>query len=325
MRASRSSAARCRQLNIDIICANSPQAKGRVERALRYAAGPAGEGAAAWREYRRSRRRTRGCPGSSPSYNTRFGRDPANAKDLHRLRRPIKRLAWGRIDRVIRELFDAQPDVSKGKGDDATGRRSTFFEMLGRAFREWALVEKEIFDVYALLVGTKTATERFLPARSPPSLSHKIDCVDSAVRGCARRSAPQLVAEWQGIDKRIRAQAKERNTFAHWTTHFGVNFDPPIGPWLAPPYPHPKHGDPSSRLDLAYFKAAIRDFRQGRLISVGAFDTPMRSSRAAPPAAERADKEGWPAARFLAALAELERARPQADRAQPSRGTPAAR
>jgi hypothetical protein len=34
------------ELNIDIICANSPQANSRVERAF-YAAGPAGQGAAA--------------------------------------------------------------------------------------------------------------------------------------------------------------------------------------------------------------------------------------------------------------------------------------
>jgi hypothetical protein len=130
-----------------------------------------------------------------------------------------------------------------------------FFEMFGRAFREWALVEKEIFHVYALLVGTETATERFLTTGFPPSLSRKLDCVDSAVRGSAR-----LEAEWQDIDNRIRDGAKERNKFAHWTTHFGVNFDPPIGPWLALPYPHPKHGDPIWRRDVTHFKAAISDF-----------------------------------------------------------------
>jgi hypothetical protein len=130
-----------------------------------------------------------------------------------------------------------------------------FFEMFGRAFREWALVEKEIFHIYALLVGTKTATERFLTTGFPPSLSRKLDCVDSAVRGSAR-----LEAEWQDIDNRIRDGAKERNKFAHWTTHFGVNFDPPIGPWLAPLYPHPKHGDPIWRRDATHFKAAISDF-----------------------------------------------------------------
>lgn len=131
-----------------------------------------------------------------------------------------------------------------------------FFEMFGRAFRQWALVEKEIFHVYALLVGTKTATERFLPIEFPPPLSRKLGWVDSAVRG----SAPKLEAEWQDIDKRIKDRAKERNNFAHWTTHFGVNFDPPIGPWLGLPDPHPKHGDPLWRRDVTHFKAAIREF-----------------------------------------------------------------
>jgi winged helix-turn helix protein len=70
-------------LNIDIICANSPQAKGRVERAfgtlqdrlvkeLRLAGVSTIAAANAW------------LPGFITAHNTRFGRDPANAKDLHR-------------------------------------------------------------------------------------------------------------------------------------------------------------------------------------------------------------------------------------------------
>ena len=70
-------------LNIDIICANSPQAKGRVERAfgtlqdrlvkeLRLAGISSIEAANAW------------LPGFIASHNARFGREPANAKDLHR-------------------------------------------------------------------------------------------------------------------------------------------------------------------------------------------------------------------------------------------------
>ena len=69
-------------LNIDIICANSPQAKGRVERAfgtlqdrlvkeLRLAGISSIEAANAW------------LPDFIASHNARFGRKPANAKDLH--------------------------------------------------------------------------------------------------------------------------------------------------------------------------------------------------------------------------------------------------
>jgi hypothetical protein len=71
------------ELNIDIICANSPQAKGRVERAfgtlqdrlvkeLRLAGISTIAAANAW------------LPGFIVAHNARFGRDPANAKDLHR-------------------------------------------------------------------------------------------------------------------------------------------------------------------------------------------------------------------------------------------------
>ena len=90
-------------LNIDIICANSPQAKGRVERAfgtlqdrlvkeLRLAGLSTIAAANAW------------LPGFIADYNSRFGRDPANAKDLHR---PLsagddldEMLAW-REDRTV--------------------------------------------------------------------------------------------------------------------------------------------------------------------------------------------------------------------------------
>jgi hypothetical protein len=67
--------------NIDIICANSPQAKGRVECAfgtlqdrmvkeLRLAEVSSVAAANAW------------LSGFITTYNTRFGRDPANAKSL---------------------------------------------------------------------------------------------------------------------------------------------------------------------------------------------------------------------------------------------------
>ncbi len=71
------------ELNIDIICANSPQAKGRVERAfatlqdrlvkeLRLAGISTIAAANAW------------LPGFMADYNSRFGREPVNAKNLHR-------------------------------------------------------------------------------------------------------------------------------------------------------------------------------------------------------------------------------------------------
>jgi hypothetical protein len=94
-------------LNIDIICANSPQAKGRIERAfgtlqdrmvkeLRLAGVSSMAAANAW------------LPGFITAYNTRFGRHPANAKNLHR---PLTQaddldeiLAWREERTVTRNL-----------------------------------------------------------------------------------------------------------------------------------------------------------------------------------------------------------------------------
>jgi hypothetical protein len=60
-------------LNIDIICANSPQAKGRIERAfgtlqdrMVKSLPPRRRGSCGWRRYHRLPRRTHGCLGSSP-------------------------------------------------------------------------------------------------------------------------------------------------------------------------------------------------------------------------------------------------------------------
>jgi hypothetical protein len=82
-------------LNIDIICANSPQAKGQVERAfgtlqdrlvkeLRLAGISSIEAANAW------------LPGFIASHNARFGREPANPKDLHR-----KLIAADDLDEIL--------------------------------------------------------------------------------------------------------------------------------------------------------------------------------------------------------------------------------
>jgi hypothetical protein len=94
-------------LNIDIICANSPQAKGRIERAfgtlqdrmvkeLRLAGISTIAAANAW------------LPGFISDYNARFGRQPLNAKDLHR---PLTAaddldeiLAWREVRTVTHNL-----------------------------------------------------------------------------------------------------------------------------------------------------------------------------------------------------------------------------
>ena len=94
-------------LNIDIICANSPHAKGRIERAfgtlqnrmakeLRLAGVSSITAANAW------------LPGFIAAYNRRFSREPANAKDLHR---PLSSaddlheiLAWQEQRTVTRNL-----------------------------------------------------------------------------------------------------------------------------------------------------------------------------------------------------------------------------
>ena len=96
-----------RSLNIDIICANSSQAKGRVERAnktlqdrlvkeLRLAGVSDMEVANAF------------ATRFLETYNARFAKAPANAKDLHRALRPRddldQILAWRELRHVSQNL-----------------------------------------------------------------------------------------------------------------------------------------------------------------------------------------------------------------------------
>jgi hypothetical protein len=100
------------ELNIDILCANVPQAKGRVERAhktlqdrlvkeLRLAGISDIEAANAW------------LPAFLVDYNRRFGRPPRSDKDLHRPLAPQDDLdssfAW-RVERTVSHALSLQYD-----------------------------------------------------------------------------------------------------------------------------------------------------------------------------------------------------------------------
>ncbi len=95
------------ELTIDILCADTPQAKGRVERAfatlqdrlvkeLRLAGVSTMEAANGW------------LPDFVADYNQRFGREPANGKDLHRPLSPLddldEMLAWREARTVTKNL-----------------------------------------------------------------------------------------------------------------------------------------------------------------------------------------------------------------------------
>ena len=146
-----------RSLNIDIICANSSQAKGRVERAnktlqdrlvkeLRLAGVSDMEAANAF------------APRFLESYNARFAKAPANAKDLHRALRPKddldQILAWRELRHVSQNLtlqydkvlfiLDDTPEAR-----DAMGQKVEVIDLLdgGLEIRhKGALLPYRIFD-----------------------------------------------------------------------------------------------------------------------------------------------------------------------------------
>jgi hypothetical protein len=117
-------------LNIDIICANSPQAKGRIERAfgtlqdrmvkeLRLAGISSIAAANAW------------LAGFIAVYNTRFGRDPANPKNLHRPLAPADDL-----DEIL--AWREQRTVTRNHRADLSGSRSRMVSLRSACFLAYA-------------------------------------------------------------------------------------------------------------------------------------------------------------------------------------------
>jgi len=113
------------ELNIDIICANLPQAKGRVERAfgtlqdrlvkeLRLEGLSTVEAANQW------------LPRFIADYNTRFGCAPRNGKDLHRSLSPSEDLdeilAW-REERTVTQNLTLHYDRMMLPRSDTIGPR----------------------------------------------------------------------------------------------------------------------------------------------------------------------------------------------------------
>src|ERR1700692_2789502 len=189
------------ELNIDIICANSPQAKGRVERAfgtlqdrlvkeLRLAGISTVAAANAW------------LPDFMADYNRRFGRPPTNAKDLHRKLTAVdnldEMLAWREQRTVTRNLslhYDRlmvlldPPPFARGlvrKKVDVVnypdGRFAVQFEGMPLSFRVFdkiqtvqpgTIVENKRLGAAAALVREHQATyaasqRRYDPARGRP-------------------------------------------------------------------------------------------------------------------------------------------------------------
>ena len=115
-------------LTIEIICANSSQAKGRVERAnktlqdrlvkeLRFAGVSTMEDGNAF------------LPAFMADYNARFAKAPFNDKDLHRPMQPRDRLDEAFTWRAERTLSQSLTHCQNGSGDAAASIEAWLFTM----------------------------------------------------------------------------------------------------------------------------------------------------------------------------------------------------
>lgn len=99
-------------LNIDIICANTPQAKGRVERANRTLQDRLVK-ELRLKQISTMEEANKFLPEFIEDYNRRFGKDPGNPKDLHRPMNPEDNLreafAW-REERTVSSSLTLQYD-----------------------------------------------------------------------------------------------------------------------------------------------------------------------------------------------------------------------
>jgi hypothetical protein len=216
------------ELNIDIICANSPQAKGRVERAfgtlqdrlvkeLRLAEISTLAAANAW------------LPGFIAGHNARFAKSPRNAKDLHRPLTAADNLdeimAWREVRTVTnnltlhydRMLLLLEPTLfarglARKKVDVVNypdGRFAVQFEGTSVPFRlfdkiqtvtQGAIVENKRLGAALALVKEQQATyapnkRRFDPARQRPPNNLEAPGMPTKSRLSRREAAMALAGQ----------------------------------------------------------------------------------------------------------------------------------
>lgn len=118
-----------------------------------------------------------------------------------------------------------------------------FFEKLGRAFREWQLVEMQLFRVYARLVRCEEGAIAAAAFHAITGFQNRLRATNAAAMtaNALGTSSVDLV-EWKRLHKLAVDQSETRNHYAHWTVYFRVNaIAPPFGPFLGRSYYDPKH------------------------------------------------------------------------------------
>jgi hypothetical protein len=117
--------------------------------------------------------------------------------------------------------------------------RRDFFEKLGRAIREWQLVEMELFRVYARLVRCEDAAEAAKTFHEISGFRNRLKVTDAAAL-TVKAWAPGAFdpAEWDRLHELAGSQSEVRNRVAHWTVYFRI---PEGGPLLRPSHFSPKH------------------------------------------------------------------------------------
>jgi hypothetical protein len=120
-----------------------------------------------------------------------------------------------------------------------------FFEKLGRAFREWQLVEMQLFRVYARLVRCEEGAIAADAFHAITGFRYRLRATNAAAmtaNALGTRDYSVDLVEWKRLKKRAVDLSKTRNHFAHWTVYFRVNaIAPPFGPFLGRSYYDPKH------------------------------------------------------------------------------------
>ena len=118
-----------------------------------------------------------------------------------------------------------------------------FFEKLGRAFREWQLVEMELFRVYARLVRCEEGAVAAAEFHDITGFRNRLRATNTAAMTAnAWASGTVDLIEWNRLHDLAVKNSKTRNDFAHWTVRFRIGaVDPePGGPFLARSYFDPK-------------------------------------------------------------------------------------
>lgn len=118
-------------------------------------------------------------------------------------------------DFFIRRKISMTIIAHGGDPDKALRQQCEFFELLGRAISQWALLEDNIYHTYRKVIDPNDWVAAAAAYHAVINMTSRLDMIEAAF-SCSKRYGDRLT-EWEKLHSKIRKQSARRAKLAHWT------------------------------------------------------------------------------------------------------------